>query len=161
MLYPVIKLLQKNNDVAFAQHQMRRSFVRSLTEITEYARYACEGKLDEQSHYYSRRMCDTGNADVRLLWINEKFLLWTRRTLWIVPHQRDSAIWKCYAGSLPASAIRPTPAVRRTPAVRHATPPRLLFRTLSPRTLCDSSASIRAVSSSPLSIGPLSIGSAE
>ena len=43
----VIKLLQKKNDVAFAQHQLQRTFVRSLAEITEYARYACEGKLDE------------------------------------------------------------------------------------------------------------------
>ncbi len=67
MLRSVIKLLQKNNDVAFAQHQLRRSFVRSPTEITEYARYAYEGKLNEQSNNVSCRGCDTDNANVRLL----------------------------------------------------------------------------------------------
>jgi hypothetical protein len=43
------KLLQKNNNVAFAQHGIRRNFVRSTIETTEYACYAYQGKLNEQS----------------------------------------------------------------------------------------------------------------
>lgn len=82
MLQVVTKLLQKNSDVAFAPHQLRRSFVRSPTEITEYARYAHEGKLNEQSNDYSRRDCDACNADLGLSLQLEQFVVRTRCKLW-------------------------------------------------------------------------------
>ncbi len=84
MLRSVIKLLQKNNDVAFAQHQLRRSFVRSPAEITEYARYAYEGKLNEQSNNVSCRGCDADNANVRLLQQHAQFVVRSWCKMWFV-----------------------------------------------------------------------------
>lgn len=43
----VIKLLLKKHDVAFAQHNLRRSFEQTIIKMAEYARYAFQGNHDE------------------------------------------------------------------------------------------------------------------
>ena len=77
-----------------------------LFEITEYARYAYEGKLDEKSNYYSYRDNDAGNADLRLPRHDGQLLVWTWRPLRFVQQGTGSPVRKHHAGSLCGSTTR-------------------------------------------------------
>ena len=75
-----------------------------LFEITEYARYAYEGKLDEQSNKYSYCDRDAGDADLRVPRDHGQLFLRAGCSLWFMQPSPSSAVRKHHAGTLSGSA---------------------------------------------------------